>query len=125
MARTSHFSDEEQRLDRLEAATKCKCSYCGEELIFAQRNDHKCLPPETLGDILADALANQEKETMIQFSEEGYEQHIAGVINNHSESTQNAFIAKLYECVASHYENGDRTGAEAILNAIGYAQQES
>ena len=58
---------------------------------------------------------NKAHEEMIRLNQLR-EQQIKNFATDH-------FTSKLYECVASHYENGDRAGAEAIINAIQYAQQ--
>lgn len=69
----------------------------------------------SFGDTLNQALTDQAHEEMIRLNQLR-EQQIKDSATDH-------FTSKLYECVASHYENGDRKGADAIVNAIGYAQQ--
>ena len=73
-------------------------------------NDTTTRNQQTLGDILGEAIAQADRAE--------------AKIKQIKLSAYAKFSAKLYECVASHLENGDEDGANAILNAIGYAQQE-
>lgn len=92
------------------------------------RNERSAEHQKSLGDILGDALAERTDQNMITIPATlltdimNQQQKLTDVTTEHN---ANALIAKLYECVASHYEHGDRQGAEAILNAIQYAQQNS
>lgn len=145
----SHLSAHEDYCEdrkRMEAKYVA-CSYCNERMLFTKRNDHKCpdldkavereaLPysfaaaksEATVADIIGDALAERTDQNMITIPATlltdvmDQQQKLTNAITEHN---TNALVAKLYECVASHYENSDRIGAEAILNAIGYAQQSS
>ena len=128
MPRISHSADEEQRLDRLAAQAN-------PEDIHGEAFNHM----DNLGDILGDSLIQEDHNYGSVLDEDNDQNMItipATLLNDimkqqqkltdvTTEHNANALIAKLYECVASHYENGDRIGAEAILNAIGYVQQSS